>query len=118
MSSKGEDSSSMADRMVKEDTASVIPVERKLHPGLRAYRRLNVCIVRVPADHKTKSQKESEGEQLSGETCGCSKGWRMTAAAVWPETRECVPKREEVSEDDDARSCVSILVSFKAQADS
>nr|VDD37181.1 unnamed protein product [Brassica oleracea] len=42
----------------------------------------------------------------------------MTAAAVWPETRECVPKREEVSEDDDARSCVSILVSFKAQADS
>ncbi|CAF1980420.1 unnamed protein product [Brassica napus] len=79
---------------------------------------LNVCIVRVPADHKTKSQKESEGEQLSGETCGCSKGWRMTAAAVWPETRECVPKREEVSEDDDARSCVSILVSFKAQADS
>ncbi|KAF2530387.1 hypothetical protein F2Q70_00031021 [Brassica cretica] len=30
MSSKGEDSSSMADRMVKEDTASVIPVERKL----------------------------------------------------------------------------------------
>ncbi|WZZ72553.1 hypothetical protein YC2023_083923 [Brassica napus] len=33
----------------------------------------------------------------------------MTAAAVWPETRECVPKREEVSEDDDARSCVSIL---------
>ncbi|CAN6873846.1 hypothetical protein F2Q70_00031028 [Brassica cretica] len=30
MSSKREDSSSMADRMVKKDTASVIPVERKL----------------------------------------------------------------------------------------
>ncbi|CAH8351957.1 unnamed protein product [Eruca vesicaria subsp. sativa] len=30
MSSKGDDSSSMADRMVKKDTASVIPVERQL----------------------------------------------------------------------------------------
>ena len=42
----------------------------------------------------------------------------MAATTVWAETRECYPKREEISEENDLGGSSSVSTFFQLQADS